>query len=152
MVFVFLPDNNEKDIYILPLESFDPFYFKNQRMPIWKFFFNPIFYLQHYFWKNFETFFDHFLILVTIFPDHFQTISKPSVDTPPNFRTITAPSPHLFRIIIAENLRRRCGNRAEMVRKTPLVSRECLFCFWFSSGSHVFSVFSISILVPFLTF
>ena len=94
--------------------------------------------------------FDHFLMLPTTLPDHFQTISRQSVDTPPIFRTITAPSPHLFRYNIAENLRRRCGDRAEMVRRTPSLSPEYLVCFWFLSGSHPLMIFFWSFLGLFL--
>ena len=99
----------------------------------------------------FWIFFDHFLIIPTTLPDHLQTAGKPSVDTPRVFRTISTPSPHLFRTIIAENLRRRCGNRSEMVRKSPWVSLECLFCFWLWSGSDLLMIFSVSIFNPFLT-
>jgi len=62
--------------------------------------------------------FDHFRIFSTFFPDHFQAIGRQLVYPPPIFRAISAPSPHLFRYMYAENLRRRCGDGAEMVRKT----------------------------------
>jgi len=43
--------------------------------------------------------FDHSLILPGTPPDYLRNLPGQLVDTPPIYRTISTPSPHLFRII-----------------------------------------------------
>jgi len=81
-----------------------------------------------------KSFFDNSLITPGSFTNYRQKISRYSPHLPHDFSTISAPFPH----IIAENLRRRCGNRAEMVRKTPSYYSECRVCVFSCSGSHLF--------------